>query len=53
MEDITISVEEMINFIFKRCDESVDKDTIAMILDIQEEFLDSYGLVGIDEDDIY
>ena len=51
MEDITISVEEMINFIFKRCGESVDKDTIAMILDIQEEFLASYGLIDIDEDD--
>ncbi len=53
MEDITISVEDMINFIFKRCGESVDKDTIAMILDIQEEFLASYGLIDIDEDDIY
>ena len=30
MEDITVSVEEMINFIFKKCGESVDKDTIAM-----------------------
>ena len=29
MEDITVSVEEMINFIFKKCGESVDKDTIA------------------------
>jgi len=52
MEDITISVDEMINFIFKRCGESVDKDTIAMILDIQEEFLASYGLVHVEEDDI-
>ena len=42
----------MINFIFKKCGESVDKDTIAMILDIQEEFLASYGLIDIDEDDI-
>ena len=53
MEDITVSVEEMINFIFKKCGESVDKDTIAMILDIQEEFLASYGLIDIDEDDNY
>ena len=49
MEDITISVEEMINFIFKKCGESVDKDTIAMIVDIQEEFLassyDSHTLI--------
>lgn len=28
-------------------------NTIAMILDIQEEFLASYGLIDIDEDDIY
>lgn len=53
MEDITISIEEMINFIFKRFGESVDKDTIAMILDIQEEFLASYDLIDIDEDNIY
>ena len=53
IEDITISIEEMINFIFKRCGESVDKDTIAMILDIQEEFLASYDLIDIDEDNIY
>ena len=53
MEDVTILVDEMIDFIFKRCGESVDKDTIAMILDIQEEFLASYGLLDIEEDDIY
>ena len=53
MEDVTILVDEMIDFIFKRCGESVDKDTIAMILDIQEEFLASYGLIDIEEDDIY
>ena len=53
MEDVTISVDEMIDFIFKRCGESVNKDTIAMILDIQEEFLASYGLIDIEEYDIY
>ncbi|WP_296648312.1 hypothetical protein [Romboutsia sp. 13368] len=53
MEDVTISVDEMIDFIFKRCGESIDKDTIAMILDIQEEYLASYGLIDTDEDDIY
>ena len=53
MEDVTISVDEMIDFIFKRCGESVNKDTIAMILDIQEEFLASYGLIDVEEDDIY
>ena len=51
MEDVTISVDEMIDFIFKRCGESVNKDTIAMILDIQEEFLASYGLIDLEEDD--
>ena len=53
MEDITISVDEMINFIFKKCGESVDKDTISMILDIQEEFLAYYGLIDIEEDDVF
>lgn len=51
MEDITISVDEMIDYIFKKCGESVDKDTIATILDIQEEFLASYGLIDTEEDD--
>lgn len=53
MEDITISMEEMINFIYKKCGESINKDTIELILDLQEEFLDSKGLIEIEEDEIY
>ncbi|MGL5347600.1 MAG: hypothetical protein ACRDA3_09630 [Peptostreptococcaceae bacterium] len=53
MEEITISVEEMIEFIYKRLGESVSKDTIEVILELEEEFLDSKGLIQIEEDEIY
>lgn len=53
MEEITISVEEMIEFIYKRLGESVSKDTIEVILELEEEFLDSKGLITIEEEDIY
>lgn len=53
MEDITISLYEMINFIYKKCGESISKDTIELILNLQEEFLESKGLIEIEEDEIY
>lgn len=53
MEEITISVEEMIEFIYKRLGESISKDTIEVILELEEEFLDSKGLIQIEEDEIY
>ena len=53
MEDITISVEEMIEFIYKRLGESIPKDTIEVILELEEEFLDSKGLIQVEEDEIY
>lgn len=53
MEDITVSIEEMIEFIYNRCPGNISKDDIEMILDLQEEFLTSKGLIEIDEDDIY
>lgn len=53
MEEITISVEEMIEFIYKKLGESVSKDTIEVILELEEEFLDSKGLIQIEEEDIY
>lgn len=53
MEDVTISVEEMIEFIYKRLGESISKDTIEIILELEEEFLDSKGLISIEEDEIY
>ena len=49
MDDITISIDEMIEFIYKRLGESISKDTIITILDIQEEFLDEKGVISIEE----
>lgn len=53
MEELTISVEEMIEFIYKRLGESISKDTIEIILELEEEFLDSKGLIQIEEEEIY
>ena len=53
MEEVTISVEEMIEFINKRLGESISKDTIEIILELEEEFLDSKGLIQIEEEEIY
>lgn len=53
MEDTTISVEEMIEFIYSKCAGNISKNEIEMILDLQEEFLDSKGLIEIKEDEIY
>ncbi|MCC3865541.1 hypothetical protein K0040_14855 [Terrisporobacter petrolearius] len=53
MEDTTISVEEMIEFIYIRCAGNISKNEIEMILDLQEEFLASKGLIQIKEDEIY
>lgn len=53
MEDLTISIDEMINYIYNKCGESISKDTIELILNLQEEFLDSKGLIQIEEDELY
>ena len=53
MQEVTISVQEMIEFIYKRLGESISKDTIEIILELEEEFLDSKGLIQIEEDEIY
>ena len=53
MEDMTISLEEMLEFIYNRCAGDITKDEIEMILDLQEEFLSSKGLINSEEDDIY
>ena len=53
MEDITISLEEMIDYIYekiKNTEPSISKYTISLILDFEEEFLDSKGLIQIEED---
>lgn len=53
MEHLTISIYEMIDYIYKKCGESISKDTIELILDLQEEFLDSKGLIQVEEDELY
>ena len=53
MEDITVSIEEMIEFIHSRCAGDISKDSIEMILDLQEEFLASKGLIEVEEDEVY
>ena len=50
MQEVTISVQEMIEFIYKRLGESISKDTIEIILELEEEFLDSKGLIQIEEE---
>ena len=53
MQEVTISVQEMIEFIYKKLGESISKDTIEIILELEEEFLDSKGLIQIEEEEIY
>ena len=53
MQEVTISIQEMIEFIYKRLGESISKDTIEIILELEEEFLDSKGLIQIEEEEIY
>lgn len=53
MEDITVSIEEMIEFIFNRCAGNISRDDIEMILDLEEEFLSSKGLIEVEEDEVY
>ncbi|HSQ90008.1 hypothetical protein [Romboutsia sp.] len=57
MNEPIISVEEMINYIYEKCKEngySIPRETIEVILDYEEEFLDSKGLIELEDDeDIY
>lgn len=53
MEDLEISMDEMLEYIHQKCDESISKDTIELILDLQVEFLDSKGLIQVEVDDLY
>ena len=53
MEDITVSIEEMIEFIFNRCAGNISRDDIEMILDLEEEFLSSKGLIEVEKDEVY
>lgn len=54
MSEPIISVEEMINYIYEKCKEngySISHDILEAILDYEEEFLDSKGLIEIEEDE--
>lgn len=53
MEDMIVSIEEMIEFIYSKCAGNISKDDIEMILDLQEEFLASKGLIEVQEDELY
>lgn len=53
MEEVTISMNEMIEYIYDKCNLSISKDDIEIILELQEEFLSSKGLIQIEEDDLY
>lgn len=53
MENL-ISIEEMINYIHKKSNSigcPISVDTIKLILNLEEEFLDSKGLISIEEDE--
>lgn len=52
MNEPIISIEEMINYIHEKCRENgydISKDMIDTILDYEEEFLNSKGLIEIEE----
>lgn len=56
MEENIISTEEMISFIKDRLENlniSISKDLIDTILELQEEFLESKGLISIEYEDEY
>lgn len=53
MHEITVSIEEMIEFIYNRCAGNISKDDIEMILDLQDDFLSSKGLIQVEEDELY
>lgn len=56
MNQPVISIEEMITYIHGKCIANGYKlfhEAIKVILDYEEEFLDSKGLIDIEEDDIY
>ena len=47
------SIEEMVEFIYDRCADDLTEEQIEMVLELQQEFLDSKGLIELEEDDIY
>ena len=48
-----VSIEEMVEFIYDRCSDDLTEEQIEMVLELQQEFLDSKGLIELEEDDLY
>ena len=48
-----VSIEEMVEFIYDRCADDSTEEQIEMVLELQQEFLDSKGLIELEEDDLY
>ena len=43
-----VSIEEMVEFIYDRCADDLTEEQIEMVLELQQEFLDSKGLIELD-----
>ena len=39
--------------IYDRCADDLTEEQIEMVLELQQEFLDSKGLIELEEDDLY
>ena len=48
-----VSIEEMVEFIYDRCADYLTEYQIEMVLELKQEFLDSKGLIELEEDDLY
>ena len=48
-----VSIEEMVEFIYDRCADDLTEEQIEMVLQLQQEFLDSKGLIELEQDDLY
>ena len=48
-----VSIEEMVEFIYDRSGTELTEEQIEMVLELQQEFLDSKGLIELEEDDLY
>ena len=44
-----VSIEEMVEFIYDRCADDLTEEQIEMVLELQQEFLDSKGLIELEE----
>ena len=42
-----VSIEEMVEFIYDRCADDLTEEQIEMVLELQQEFLDSKGILNL------